>query len=57
MMAESRTVSETIVGVNKYKLATETRVDVLEIDNSAVRAGQIARIEKMKKDRNSHQVA
>ncbi|KAK2167519.1 hypothetical protein NP493_1271g00020 [Ridgeia piscesae] len=46
---------ETIVGVNKYKLATETRVDVLEIDNSAVRAGQIARIEKMKKDRNSHQ--
>ena len=49
-------VSETIVGVNKYKLETETRIDVRAIDNTAVRKQQVARIQKMKDSRNSHQV-
>ena len=49
-------VSETIVGVNKYKLETETRIDVRAIDNTAVRKQQVARIQKMKDSRNAHQV-
>ena len=35
---------ETIVGVNKYRLADEADVDVREIDNTAVRDQQIARL-------------
>ncbi len=33
-----------IVGVNKYRLASEERIDTLDIDNHAVRAGQVARL-------------
>ena len=43
---------EVIVGVNKYQLAEEPDVDVLDIDNTAVRAAQIARIEKMRASRD-----
>ena len=34
-----------IVGVNKYRLAEEAHLDILEVDNAKVRAGQIARLE------------
>lgn len=34
---------EVIVGVNKYKLSKEERVDVLSIDNTAVRSKQVNR--------------
>ncbi|MBT7904053.1 MAG: methylmalonyl-CoA mutase, partial [Porticoccaceae bacterium] len=34
---------EVIVGVNKYQLEVEPEVDVLDIDNSAVRESQVAR--------------
>ncbi|KAI0226494.1 Methylmalonyl-CoA mutase, mitochondrial [Lamellibrachia satsuma] len=47
--------TETIVGVNKYKLESETKIDVLAIDNTAVRKQQMERIQKMKNDRNAHQ--
>ena len=39
-------VKQVIVGVNKYQLAEEPEVDVLDIDNSAVRESQIARLTK-----------
>lgn len=35
---------DVIVGVNKYKLATEEQLDTLEVDNDFVRQGQIARL-------------
>ncbi len=35
---------EVIVGVNKYKPAAQTHVEILDIDNMAVREGQIARL-------------
>lgn len=44
--------NDVIVGVNKYQLASEEDIEVLDIDNSAVREGQIARLKKMREDRN-----
>jgi methylmalonyl-CoA mutase len=35
---------DVIVGVNRYKLATEDQLDTLEVDNDFVRQGQIARL-------------
>jgi methylmalonyl-CoA mutase len=43
---------DVIVGVNKYRLGTEDLLETLDIDNDKVREGQIARINKMKADRN-----
>lgn len=43
---------DVIVGVNKYRLATEDHLETLEVDNAKVREGQIARIKKMKADRD-----
>ena len=48
--------SETIVGVNKYRLDVQEDVEVLEIDNSKVRERQIARINKIRQARDSHKV-
>ena len=48
---------DTIVGVNKYRLANEDPVDTLDIDNTAVRTSQIARLEHIKATRNSAAVA
>jgi methylmalonyl-CoA mutase len=35
---------DVIVGVNKYRLAQEDRIETLEVDNHAVREAQIARL-------------
>ena len=43
---------EVIVGVNKYRLENEDDLDILDIDNAAVREAQIARIEKMRRQRD-----
>ena len=43
---------DVIVGVNKYKLASEDHLDTLSIDNHAVRDGQIARLKKMRDSRD-----
>ena len=43
---------DVIVGVNKYKLAEEDPIDVLDVDNAAVRESQIARIKKMRDERD-----
>ena len=44
---------DVIVGVNKYKLAKEDNVDILEVDNVKVREAQIARINQIKASRDS----
>ena len=49
--------TETIVGVNKYRLAEEEPIDILDIDNALVRDQQIARLEKMKAERDEAEVA
>ena len=46
----------TIVGVNKYKLDKEDPIDILDIDNTAVRVGQIARLEEIRNKRDSDAV-
>ncbi len=46
---------EVIVGVNKYQPETEAEVDVLNIDNSAVRDAQIDRLQKIRADRDQGQ--
>ena len=43
---------EVIVGVNKYRLEQEDDLDILDIDNAAVRNSQIARIEKVRSQRD-----
>src|SRR6185437_5401232 len=45
-----------IVGVNRYRLENEPEVDILEVDNAKVRAGQIARIEKVRAGRDEAKV-
>jgi methylmalonyl-CoA mutase len=42
---------ETIVGVNKYQLSEEPAVDILAIDNTAVREAQIRRIKEVRDNR------
>jgi methylmalonyl-CoA mutase len=42
----------TIVGVNRYRLKDEPPIEILEIDNAKVRAGQIARLEKNRAGRD-----
>ncbi|KAI8622766.1 methylmalonyl-CoA mutase-domain-containing protein [Chytriomyces sp. MP71] len=43
---------EIIVGVNKYRLKDEDKIDVLAIDNTSVRETQIAKIQALKAARN-----
>lgn len=47
---------ETIIGVNKYKLEKEDPLDILDIDNTAVRAKQIARLNELKENRDNEKV-
>ncbi|HNV63288.1 MAG TPA: methylmalonyl-CoA mutase, partial [Candidatus Cloacimonas acidaminovorans] len=48
--------ADIIVGVNKYPPETEIPIEILEVDNSAVRDTQIARLEKLRRERNSEEV-
>lgn len=48
---------ETIVGLNKYRLAKEDPLNVLSIDNTAVRNAQIKRLEKLRSIRDPEAVA
>ncbi|MEM1194924.1 MAG: methylmalonyl-CoA mutase [Pseudomonadota bacterium] len=49
MIDQGKTV---IVGVNKYQPAEEELIDTLEVDNAKVRKDQIARIERVRSERN-----
>tara|TARA_B110000046_G_scaffold186050_1_gene231918 strand:- start:2552 stop:4702 length:2151 start_codon:yes stop_codon:yes gene_type:complete len=44
---------EVIVGVNKYQLEVEPDIDVLDIDNSAVRESQVVRLAQVRSSRDS----
>jgi methylmalonyl-CoA mutase len=44
---------DVIVGVNKYKLKTQDAVEIREVDNVAVREGQIARLATIRASRDS----
>ena len=48
--------AETIIGVNKYKLKKETALDILDVDNAAVREAQIARLKKLRDNRDNDKV-
>ena len=47
---------DTIVGVNKYITDEDAGIDILEVDNTAVRSAQIERLRKLKKARNNDAV-
>ncbi len=47
---------DTIVGVNKYRLDKEDPLDILDIDNTAVRESQIKRLAILRKNRNEAEV-
>ncbi len=47
---------DTIVGINKYKLEKEDPIDILDVDNTAVRLSQIERLNKLRKERNEKEV-
>lgn len=47
---------EKILGVNFHQLEQEDPIDILEVDNSAVRISQIKRLEKLRSERDSEKV-
>ena len=48
--------AQTIVGTNKYRLEKEDPIDILEVDNTAVREAQIRRLHELKANRNQAEV-
>ncbi|HIY35340.1 MAG TPA: methylmalonyl-CoA mutase [Candidatus Paraprevotella stercorigallinarum] len=48
--------AQTIVGVNKYRLAHEDPIDILEVDNTAVRLQQEENLKVLKANRNEEEV-
>ena len=47
---------ETIIGVNRYRLDKEDPIEILDIDNSAVRLRQIEKLKKLKENRDEEKV-
>ncbi len=43
---------DVLVGVNKYQTDEKSEIEILEVDNTVVRQSQIARLEKLKAERN-----
>ncbi|HUP22021.1 MAG TPA: methylmalonyl-CoA mutase [Thermoanaerobaculia bacterium] len=50
------TGQQVVVGVNRYRPTHDEPVDVLRVDNSAVRAAQIRRLEELRRDRDEARV-
>ncbi len=48
--------NDTIVGINKYRLKKEDPIDILDVDNTAVREAQLIRLKKLKEERNEQEV-
>jgi methylmalonyl-CoA mutase len=42
-----------VIGVNKYRVETDEQIDVLKVDNSSVRAQQIAKLHRLRAERDS----
>ena len=47
---------EVIVGVNRYRLEQEDEIEILDIDNKAVREAQIRRLEQVRRQRDPKRV-
>src|ERR1700746_3147892 len=47
---------QAVIGVNKYKPANETSIDILKVDNSNVRRLQIDKLKRLKQERNQRDV-
>lgn len=43
---------QTIVGVNKFRLDDEDQIDILKVDNQAVRRSQMAKLERLRAERD-----
>jgi methylmalonyl-CoA mutase len=48
---------QTIVGVNKHRVTDEAEIAILKVDNKSVRAQQIAKLERLRKERDPKAVA
>ncbi|MBX3538713.1 MAG: methylmalonyl-CoA mutase [Chelatococcus sp.] len=48
---------QVVVGVNRFRVDNEPPIDVLKVDNSAVRARQIEKLERLKAERDAGRVA
>ncbi|MFO1070505.1 MAG: methylmalonyl-CoA mutase [Geminicoccaceae bacterium] len=48
---------QTVVGVNRYRVEGDAAIDVLKVDNSAVRAQQVAKLERLRAERDPAQLA
>jgi methylmalonyl-CoA mutase len=46
------TGEQAVIGVNKYQVATDEKIDILKVDNSAVRAAQIEKLKRLRAERN-----
>ena len=44
--------AQSVIGVNRYRLEHEAPLDVLKVDNSAVRAAQIEKLRRLKAERD-----
>jgi methylmalonyl-CoA mutase len=47
---------QVIVGINRHKLKEEDNVDVLKVDNAAVRSRQLEKLEQLRAERNNKEV-
>ncbi len=47
---------DVVVGVNRYRPESEQKIDLLDIDNQAVRESQVARLAQIKNARNQQEV-
>ncbi len=47
---------DVVVGVNRYRPDSEQKIDLLDIDNQAVRESQVARLNRVKSERNPAKV-
>jgi methylmalonyl-CoA mutase len=47
---------DVIVGLNKYRLEKEAPIEILDVDNAAVRENQIQRLRTLKQDRDDNKV-
>ncbi|MDR2414638.1 MAG: methylmalonyl-CoA mutase [Odoribacteraceae bacterium] len=48
--------AQVIVGTNKYRLEKEDPIDILEVDNTAVREAQVRRLQELKANRDTARV-
>ena len=45
---------QALIGVNKYQVAEDQEIEVLKVENSRVRAEQLAKLERLRSERDEH---